>query len=150
MLCSSGNRTLTTAQSKSRSLEKLSEKQRLFPSPPYHAIKYDRIHPSFSLSSFPTSPLSPSSHTSSASFLPSPEKPPAGLSRQPAHLNLAIVADSLDGDGAPQNVVRVSRLQLNDGFGPPHQAGHGALRLNELLLFILTKIKAKHWQAVGG
>ena len=40
-------------------------------------------------------------------------------------------------------MLRVPGPELNDGFGPSHQAGDGAFRLNELLLLILAERRMK-------
>lgn len=78
---------------------------------------------------------------SPASSMPSLSK----LHQDPSspHLNLPIVTDSLDGDCALHEVLRVPGPELNDAFGPSHQAGNGALRLNELLLLILAERRMK-------
>lgn len=80
-------------------------------------------------------------HCSPASSLPSLSK----SRRHPSspHLDLPIVTNSLDGDRALHKVLRVPGPELNDGFGPSHQAGNGAFRLNELLLLILAERRMK-------
>lgn len=75
-----------------------------------------------------------SGRCSPASSLLSPSSPPSS-----PHLDLPIVTNSLDGDRAPHEVLRVPGPQLNDGFGASHQAGDGALRLDELLLLVLAE-----------
>lgn len=40
-------------------------------------------------------------------------------------------------------MLRVPGPELNDGFGPSHQAGDRALRLNELLLLVLAERRTK-------
>lgn len=72
---------------------------------------------------------------------PRPRLPfPSATSKHPPspHLDLPVVTDGLDGDRALHGVLRVPGPQLDDGFGPSHQAGHGALGLDELLLLILA------------
>lgn len=47
-------------------------------------------------------------------------------------------------------MLRVPGPELNDGFGPSHQAGDGALRLNELLLLVLAERRMKDGLAEEG
>lgn len=73
-----------------------------------------------------------------AAAAPEPRQAPGS-----PHLDLPIVADSLDGDCAPHEVLWVPGTQLNDAFGASHQAGNRALGLNELLLLILAGRRMK-------
>lgn len=55
------------------------------------------------------------------------------------YLNLSVVTDSFDRDGRFEWVVRIPWLQLHDRLCSPHQPGHHASVLQELLLFLLVR-----------
>lgn len=73
-----------------------------------------------------------------------PPRPCLPLPSAPsAHLDLPIVTNGLDGDRALHKVLRVPGPELHDGFGASHQAGDGALGLDELLLLVLAERRRK-------